>query len=93
MSVLNQKTLSEPINISGVGLHTGKLVNMKISPAEPNTGITFKRTDLKKNNLIIPNIFNVINTNIFFTLTPNKRRNTILHRMTISTFKQYSINN
>ena len=68
MSVLNQKTLAKPININGVGLHTGKLVNMKIFPAEPNTGIIFKRTDLKKNNLIIPNIFNVVSTNLCTTV-------------------------
>ena len=46
MSVLNQKTLNKPIFIKGVGLHTGIIANMKISPSEPNTGITFKRTDL-----------------------------------------------
>ena len=43
MSVLNQKTLKNPITINGVGLHTGKMVNMKIFPAEPNSGIIFKR--------------------------------------------------
>ena len=32
---------------------------MTIKPAEPNTGIVFKRIDLKENNIIIPNIFNV----------------------------------
>ena len=42
MSVLNQKTIKEPIKFNGVGLHTGKNVNMKIFPAEPNTGIIFK---------------------------------------------------
>ena len=68
MSVLNQKTINKTITFEGVGLHTGNKVNMKIFPAEPNTGITFKRTDLKKNNLIIPNIFNVINTNLCTTV-------------------------
>ena len=53
MSVLNQKTIKEAINISGIGLHTGKLVNMKINPSEPNTGIVFKRTDLKNNNYVV----------------------------------------
>ena len=49
MSALSQKTIKSPIFIKGIGLHTGKLVNMKINPAEPNTGIVFKRTDLKNN--------------------------------------------
>ena len=41
MSALNQKTIKNEINFTGVGLHTGKNVNV-IKPAEPNTGIIFK---------------------------------------------------
>jgi UDP-3-O-[3-hydroxymyristoyl] N-acetylglucosamine deacetylase len=59
MSVLNQKTISSPINIDGIGLHSGQEVKMKILPAEPNTGIIFKRTDLKENNIVIPGVYNV----------------------------------
>ncbi len=69
MTALNQKTIKETISISGVGLHTGKKVTMKINPAEPNTGILFKRTDLNKNNFIIPSIFNVSNTNFCTTIS------------------------
>ena len=61
MSVLNQKTLKETITIDGVGLHGGKKVHMEIKPAEPNTGIVFKRTDLKNNNIVMPGVFNVSN--------------------------------
>ena len=56
MSALNQKTIKKAILFEGVGLHTGKPVVMKINPAEVNTGIIFKRNDLKKNNLVIPEI-------------------------------------
>ena len=42
---------------------------MKINPAEPNTGIVFKRTDLKKNNYIIPGVFNVSNTSFCTTIS------------------------
>ena len=60
MSVLNQKTINKNITFKGVGLHSGlEAVNMTIKPAEPNSGIIFKRIDLKENNIIIPNIFNV----------------------------------
>tara|TARA_Y100000591_G_C21825963_1_gene696677 strand:+ start:1229 stop:2149 length:921 start_codon:yes stop_codon:yes gene_type:complete len=59
MSIFKQKTLSKVIEIDGVGLHTGKKVNLKIKPASPNTGIIFKRTDLIKGNEILPDIFNV----------------------------------
>ncbi|MDC1280181.1 UDP-3-O-acyl-N-acetylglucosamine deacetylase [Pelagibacteraceae bacterium] len=59
MSVLNQKTINKDITFKGVGLHSGLEVNLFIKPAEPNTGIIFKRTDLKDNNIIVPNLFNV----------------------------------
>ena len=59
MSVLNQKTINSSLKFEGIGLHTGKKVVMSLFPAPPNTGIIFKRTDLKINNLIYPNVFNV----------------------------------
>ena len=61
MSVLNQKTLKETITIDGVGLHGGKKIHMEIKPAKPNTGIVFKRTDIKNNNIVMPGVFNVSN--------------------------------
>ncbi len=69
MSILNQKTISKPIIFRGVGLHSGKKVEMRVLPSEPNTGIVFKRIDLKSNNLVIPNIFNVSNATLCTTIT------------------------
>ena len=69
MSILNQKTLKAPILVSGVGLHTGLKVQMKILPSDPNTGIVFERVDLKKNNIVIPSLFNVTNTNLCTTVS------------------------
>ena len=71
MSVLNQKTISKNISFEGVGLHTGRKVSMTIKPAEPNSGIIFKRIDLKENNIIIPNIFNVSSA-VFCTTISNE---------------------
>ena len=59
MSIFKQKTISKNINFEGVGLHTGKKVSMTLKPSSPNSGITFKRTDLKNNNEIVPDVFNV----------------------------------
>ena len=42
MSILKQKTLKEEINLSGIGLHSGKNVNIKLVPQRPNAGIYFK---------------------------------------------------
>ena len=59
MSILKQKTLKKEISLSGVGLHSGKKANIKLIPQRPNTGIYFKRTDIKSNNIIYPSVFNV----------------------------------
>ena len=71
MSVLNQKTVKQTIEINGVGLHGGKNVKLKIKPAEPNTGIIFKRVDLKNNNYVIPGVYNVSSA-LFCTTISNE---------------------
>ena len=52
MNKFNQKTISEEIKLKGIGLHNGQKVNLTIIPAEANTGIIFKRTDIKTENTI-----------------------------------------
>ena len=69
MSILTQKTLSKKISFKGIGIHTGKNVNMSILPAVPNSGIYFKRVDLKNNNIIYSNYSNVIETTLCTTLS------------------------
>ena len=69
MSILNQKTLKTEVKFEGVGLHTGKEVSIKVCPSEPNTGIVFKRIDLDKNNIVLPNIFNVTNATLCTTIS------------------------
>jgi UDP-3-O-[3-hydroxymyristoyl] N-acetylglucosamine deacetylase len=41
-----QHTLASAVSLSGIGLHTGVTVNLRLCPAPANTGIIFKRTDL-----------------------------------------------
>ena len=41
-----QRTIATPVNCSGVGVHSGKKVNLTIKPAPCNHGIKFIRTDL-----------------------------------------------
>ena len=55
----NQKTLKNEATFSGVGLHSGKNVDVTLIPANSNSGIIFKRTDLKKDNEIVANFKNV----------------------------------
>jgi UDP-3-O-[3-hydroxymyristoyl] N-acetylglucosamine deacetylase len=69
MSILNQKTIAKKMHINGIGLHSGNKVSLELIPAEPNTGIIFKRTDLNKNNIIIPSYNNVVDTTLCTTLS------------------------
>ena len=71
MSVLNQKTINRDITFKGVGLHSGANVTMTVKPAKPNSGILFKRIDLKENNIVVPNIFNVSSA-VFCTTIANE---------------------
>jgi len=69
MSVLTQSTVANKISLSGIGIHTGKMVKINILPNSPNSGIIFKRTDLKKNNIVVPNFENVSNATLCTTIS------------------------
>ncbi len=59
-----QHTISKPIEIHGIGVHSGKEVDMRLLPADENHGIVFKRTDIEENNLIPARFENVIDTTL-----------------------------
>ncbi|HXR58554.1 MAG TPA: UDP-3-O-acyl-N-acetylglucosamine deacetylase, partial [Burkholderiales bacterium] len=44
--MLRQRTLKSLVHATGVGLHTGQKVRITLRPAQPDTGIVFRRTDL-----------------------------------------------
>ena len=69
MSLLNQKTIKNALSFTGIGLHSGKSVKICIKPSDPDTGIVFKRVDLKENNLIYPNFINVSSTDLNTTIS------------------------
>ena len=56
----NQKTIRENIELKGIGLHSGVEVSLIIKPSKVNTGIRFKRVDLKENNIIKADFKNVV---------------------------------
>ena len=69
MSLLSQKTITKKISISGFGVHTGSKVDLNILPSAPNSGIIFKRLDIKNNNIIIPNFSNVSDATLCTTIS------------------------
>lgn len=44
--MVNQRTLKNAINATGIGVHTGDKVYLTLRPAAPDTGIVFRRVDL-----------------------------------------------
>lgn len=57
-----QKTLAGEIKLSGVGLHTGELVNLTICPAPAKHGYKFQRVDLESKPVIKADPDNVVST-------------------------------
>ncbi|HYG55957.1 MAG TPA: UDP-3-O-acyl-N-acetylglucosamine deacetylase [Burkholderiales bacterium] len=45
--MLRQRTLKSLVSASGVGLHTGQKARITLRPAVPDTGIVFRRVDLR----------------------------------------------
>jgi len=58
----NQTTIKNSVSLKGVGIHTGKEVNLTFKPAPANNGYTFKRIDLKNKPIIEANIKYVFST-------------------------------
>ncbi len=54
-----QRTIAQPIEISGVGLHTGNPVTMKFLPAPENSGIRFICTNYENQPAITADIVHV----------------------------------
>lgn len=77
-----QHTLASSITITGVGIHTGQNVEMTLNPAEPNTGIVFRRTDLPGSPTVKADVDNVVDTTRSTTIEANGARvSTIEHLM------------
>jgi len=66
-----QKTLKEPIEFEGVGLHNGIKVNLSLKPAEVNSGIKFKRTDVDNTKNIIEACYKNVSSAILCTKIKN----------------------
>ena len=59
-----QRTIAGLINCSGVGIHSGKKVNLTIKPAPINHGIKFKRIDLPDSPSISAHFNMVVDTSL-----------------------------
>ena len=55
-----QNTIKTSVSLNGVGLHSGKDIQLSLYPAEENTGIVFIRTDVTDKNNVIPALWNKV---------------------------------
>ena len=76
-----QKTIKDSIELEGVGLHNGIKVNICLKPAEVNTGIKFKRTDVDFTKSIIEASYKNVNSPILCTKIQNS------HGVSVSTIE------
>ena len=63
-----QKTISNSVSFSGIGLHSRNLCNITLKPSEADTGIVFIRKDLKENNIIAADYRHIHKSNLCTTL-------------------------
>lgn len=72
VKVLRQKTLKTAINCSGIALHSGEKVSITLHPAEANTGIIFKRTDIAGKGAEIAAVYNNVVETVLCTKIGNE---------------------
>jgi len=63
-----QQTINSEVKFKGISLHSGKISNVKLLPAEENNGIIFKRVDLREKNIIKADYNNISSTVLCSTL-------------------------
>ena len=69
--MLQQTTIKNKVTCTGIGLHSGKHVTLKLNPAPINSGIIFRRIDLPNNPQICAVAGNVTATIRATTLEDN----------------------
>ena len=88
-----QTTIRNSISFSGIGIHSGKAVNLTLLPSNVDTGIIFRRVDLEKNNEIEVTFNNIVRSKFCSKIINqnNVSVSTLEHIM--SALKAFSIDN
>ncbi len=89
--MLKQRTLSSTITATGVGLHTGKKINLKICPGKSDEGIIFIRKDLSSLP-ISASLKNVHDTRLSTTISNGKESVSTVEHL-LSAFAGLGIDN
>ncbi len=92
--MIKQRTLKNPIRATGIGLHTGEKVTLRLMPANANQGIVFRRVDAEGQEMgeFQANVEHVRDTRLSTTLEKDGIRvSTVEHLM--SAFAGLGIDN
>ncbi len=90
--MIYQRTLKNSISATGVGLHTGKKVYLTLRPAEPDTGIRFRRVDFQEPVIIPASPAYVGDTTLSTTLVSGEVRISTVEHL-LSAFAGLGIDN
>ena len=90
--MINQRTVKNVIRATGVGLHTGDKIHLTIHPAEPDTGIRFRRVDLEESVIIEATPNNVGETILSTTLVQGQVKISTIEHL-LSAFAGLGIDN
>jgi UDP-3-O-[3-hydroxymyristoyl] N-acetylglucosamine deacetylase len=68
--MIRQRTIQETTRAVGVGVHSGRKVELVLHPAPPDSGFVFRRTDLPEPVVIPVDAFAVSDTRMASTISP-----------------------
>ncbi len=69
-----QRTIKRPIELNGIGVHSGAPARLILKPARPNHGVVFVRTDLPGCPEVAAHYKNVTSTQLATTLSQGKAK-------------------
>jgi len=67
-----QHTLSSPVELSGIGLHSGAETTLRLLPADSGTGLVFRRLDVTDRDNSIPARWDSVSDTRLCTVVANK---------------------
>ncbi len=88
----HQYTLKESVSCCGVGLHSGRAVNLCINPASVDSGIRFFRTDFPESQPLPARINKVVDTRLATTIGNEQFRISTTEHL-LAALKAYGIDN
>ncbi|MDX1493574.1 MAG: bifunctional UDP-3-O-[3-hydroxymyristoyl] N-acetylglucosamine deacetylase/3-hydroxyacyl-ACP dehydratase [Longimicrobiales bacterium] len=74
MSGSPQRTIGSEVTLDGVGVHSGESANLTFRPAEPGTGIVFRRVDMDDAPEVPADVDHVVGTELGTTLGVGEAR-------------------